>query len=289
MDTVTLPPVPDTNGMYSENLHHMANYFSYSPEQYQAVAHVLTLGSAVFAAAIFYFVLTLKNVSPKYRITNVISLVVTVSAFFMLTIQAFSWQTTFVFNPDTGEYARKAGALFSNGFRYMNWAIDVPHLLLQLVLIVPVLTVAKKVSYSVQFAVGGLIMVIASWYAAFFEKRAPRSGNKSRDVLAVVLDRLGCLCMDPGSSVQGHQSWALGIRHQSRNLFGQRSLPSSSSPGTSTLALVQPALGAFFPPLWSSESVVARHVIFTFADITSKAVYGVLLSAMPLSFQEGGL
>ena len=36
---------------------------------YQMVAHVLTLGYAVMLAALFYFILTIKTVSPKYRIS----------------------------------------------------------------------------------------------------------------------------------------------------------------------------------------------------------------------------
>ncbi len=267
----------------------MANYFSFSPAEFQAVAHVLTLGSAVFAAAIFYFILTLKQVSPKYRMTNVISLVVTVSAFFMLTIQAFSWTSTFVLNPDTGEYTRKAGALFSNGFRYMNWAIDVPHLLLQLVIIIPVLTLAKKVNYAIQFAVGGLIMVLASWYAAFYE-----NGHLVEGVSPVpfwVWYLIGW----------AGYVWILFVLFKAIKA-GKESTPKESQPLWNAItvifliswniyafALVQPALGAFIDPLWSSGSVVARHIIFTFADVTSKAVYGVLLStiAVQVSKVEG--
>ncbi len=282
-------PERGTNGLYAEDLHHMANYFSFSPGEFQAVAHVLTLGSAVFAAAIFYFILTLKQVSPRYRMTNVISLVVTVSAFFMLSIQALSWTSTFALNPDTGEYVRKSGTLFSNGFRYMNWAIDVPHLLLQLVIIIPALAMAKKVSYAVQFAVGGLIMVLASWYAAFFE-----NGHLVEGVSAApfwvwyLIGWAGYI-------------WILFVLFKAIKA-GRANTPKESQPLWTAItvifliswniyafALVQPALGAFIDPLWSSESVVARHFIFTFADITSKAVYGVLLStiAVQVSRKEG--
>lgn len=289
MNNLASVPERGPDGLYSEDLHHMANYFSYSPSEYQTVAHVLTLGSAVFAAAIFYFILTLKQVSPKYRMTNVVSLIVTVSAFFMLTIQAFSWTSTFLFNSETGEYVRKAGALFSNGFRYMNWAIDVPHLLLQLVIIIPMLSYAKKVSYAIQFAVGGLIMVLASWYAAFFENG--HLVNGVNPALFWVWYLIGWAAY----------VWILVILFKAIKA-GKENTPKESQPLWNAItaiflvswniyafALVQPALGAFIEPLWSSESVVARHTIFTFADITSKAVYGVLLStiAVQVSKKEG--
>ncbi|MEM7600718.1 MAG: bacteriorhodopsin [Verrucomicrobiota bacterium] len=289
MNHLASTPEPGPNGLYAENLHHMANYFSFSPAEFQAVAHVLTLGSAVFAAAIFYFILTLRQVSPKYRMTNVISLVVTVSAFFMLTIQAFSWTSTFLFDSESGEYVRKEGHLFSNGFRYMNWAIDVPHLLLQLVIIIPALAMAKKVSYAVQFAVGGLLMVLASWYAAFFEN------GHLVDGVSPVPFWVWYLVGWAG------YVWILVVLFKAIKA-GRQNTPKESQPLWTAItaiflvswnlyafALVQPALGAFFEPLWSSESVAARHIIFTFADITSKAVYGVLLStiAVQVSKREG--
>jgi hypothetical protein len=171
----------------------------------------------------------------------------------------------------------------------MNWAIDVPHLLLQLVLIVPVLTVAKRVSYAVQFAVGGLIMVLASWYAAFYE-----NGHLVEGVNPVtfwVWYLIGWAAY----------VWILVILFKAIRA-GRESSPPESQPLWTAItiiflvswniyafALVQPALGAFIAPLWTPESVVARHVIFTFADITSKAVYGVLLSsiAVQISRKEG--
>lgn len=39
----------------------------FSEMAYQMVAHVLTLGYAVMLAGLFYFILTLKTVAPKYR------------------------------------------------------------------------------------------------------------------------------------------------------------------------------------------------------------------------------
>jgi len=267
----------------------MANYFNFSPAEFQAVAHVLTLGSAVFAAAIFYFILTLRQVSPKYRMTNVVSLVVTVSAFFMLSIQAFSWTSTFAFNAETGEYVRKAGSLFSNGFRYMNWAIDVPHLLLQLVIIIPVLSMAKKVSYAIQFAVGGLIMVLASWYAAFFENGHLVEGVSPVPFWVWYLIGWAAYLWILVVLFKAIKAGREGTPKESQPLWTAITVIFLVSWNIYAFALVQPALGAFIDPLWSSGSVVARHLIFTFADITSKAVYGVLLStiAVQVSKREG--
>ena len=60
----------------------------FSEMAYQMVAHVLTLGYAVMLAALFYFILTIKSVAPKYRMSSVLSVVVMVSAFLLLYAQA---------------------------------------------------------------------------------------------------------------------------------------------------------------------------------------------------------
>ena len=72
------------------------NFFSYSPMAYDMVAHVLTLGYAAMLASLFYFILTIKSVAPKYRISSVLSVVVMVSAFLLLYAQAQNWNTAFV-------------------------------------------------------------------------------------------------------------------------------------------------------------------------------------------------
>ncbi|MEL6616699.1 MAG: bacteriorhodopsin, partial [Bacteroidota bacterium] len=82
------------------------NFFEYSPMAYDMVAHVLTLGYAAMLAALFYFILTIKSVAPKYRISSVLSVVVMVSAFLLLYAQAQNWNTAFEFNTDSGMYER---------------------------------------------------------------------------------------------------------------------------------------------------------------------------------------
>jgi bacteriorhodopsin len=148
---------------------------------------------------------------------------------------------------------------------------------------------AKKVSYAVQFGIGGLIMVLASWYAAFHENGHLVDGVNP--VTFWVWYLIGWAAY----------VWILIVLFKAIKA-GRKGTPKESQPLWTAItaiflvswniyafALVQPALGAFIEPLWSAGSVVARHTIFTFADITSKAVYGVLLStiAVQVSRREG--
>jgi len=75
----------------------------FSEMGYQMVSHVLTLGYAVMLAALFYFVLTIKSVAPKYRISSILSVVVVVSTFILLYAQANNWTSSFVFDIERGK------------------------------------------------------------------------------------------------------------------------------------------------------------------------------------------
>lgn len=121
----------------------MENFFAYTPIQYFIVSHLLSFTFAVMLAALVYFVMTIKQTSAKYRILSAISCVVMISAFLILYLQAVSRDTTFQFVESTGMFEKVDGKLFTNGYRYLNWLIDVPMLLLQMVLIMT-LTSAKR-------------------------------------------------------------------------------------------------------------------------------------------------
>jgi len=135
----------------------MENFFNYSIIQWEAISHVLTLGFAVFAAALVYFLATIRYVQPRFRLSTIMSAVVMVSAMLILFRQSLDWDTAFRAT-EAGEYARKDGQLFSNGYRYMNWSIDVPVLLVQMLIVLPLAT-KVKLNRAIQFIVAGLGMI----------------------------------------------------------------------------------------------------------------------------------
>jgi len=75
------------------------------------------------------------------------------------------WRSAFVY---TDGLWRPTSDAFSNGFRYMNWSIDVPMLLLQLVVILG-LTRKQASSYGTQFIIGGLLMIYTGYIGQFYE------------------------------------------------------------------------------------------------------------------------
>lgn len=92
---------------------------------------------SLISSALLYFVLTIKYVAPRFRLSSVLSVVVMVSAFLLLYAQAGNWMTSFIFDQEKGRYFLGEGQdLFNNGYRYINWLIDVPMLLFQILFVV---------------------------------------------------------------------------------------------------------------------------------------------------------
>jgi bacteriorhodopsin len=247
----------------------MENFFSYSPMSYDIVSHTLTLGFAVMLAALFYFVLTIRTVAPRYRISSILSVVVMVSAFLILFAQQQSWTGAFAFNPDSGMYERVLGGEnFSNGFRYLNWLIDVPMLLFQILFVVEI-TRERRTWLRNQFFFSGALMIITGYIGQFYEMSADRTpfliwGGISTVFFLHVLYLMFRLLAD----ARRHQA----MPAQASNILG----------GIWWLFLVSWMLypGAYLMPILidSEAGVVGRQLTFTVADISSKVIYGVLLA-----------
>lgn len=255
----------------------MENLFSYTPMAYQMVSQVLTLGFAVMLAALFYFILTMRTVAPRYRISSVLSVVVMVSAFLILYFQQASWVNAFSFNEASGLYERIAGAdLFTNGYRYLNWLIDVPMLLFQILFIVQI-SKSQRSRLRNWFFFSGAMMIITGYIGQFYE----------------TTNTTALLVWGAISTVFFVHVLYLMYRviHEGK----QEMVPAASRimTGIWWLFVVSWMLypgGYLMPVLMNSEAgVVGRQITYTVADISSKVVYGVLLTqvAQILSRAEG--
>ena len=244
------------------------NLFSYSPMAYDMISHVLTLGYAVMLAALFYFILTIKSVAPKYRISSVLSVVVMVSAFLLLYMQQNNWTNAFAFNSATNMYERIPTAdNFSNGYRYLNWLIDVPMLLCQILFVVK-LTSDKRSSLRNQFFISGPLMIITGYIGQFYETTNTTLfllwGSISTLFFIHVLILIYRIIGDAKNSLSAPAARVMS--------------------GIWWLFLVAWMLypGAYLMPLYlyGEIGVVGRQITYTIADISSKVIYGVLLTVV---------
>lgn len=244
----------------------MENFFSYSPMAYEMVSQVLTLGFAVMLAALFYFVLTMRTVAPRYRISSVLSVVVMVSAFLILYFQQTSWVNAFQFNPTSGLYERAAQADgFSNGYRYLNWLIDVPMLLFQILFVVEI-SKAQRSRLRNWFFFSGAMMIITGYIGQFYETTNTTAllvwGAISTAFFVHVLVLIYRVIKQGG---EGLPPQAVRILNSIWWLF-------------LVSWMLYPG-GYLMPVLMNSEAgVVGRQITYTIADISSKVIYGILLT-----------
>ena len=253
--------------------------------QFELVSHVLTLGYAAMAAALFYFVLTKNDNSPKYRPSSVLSVVVMVSAAILLFMQQQSWQDAFVLNAARDAFV-STNQTFTNGFRYLNWLIDVPMLLIQILFVVGITGLAFK-KYFVSFATNGVLMIVTGYIGQFFEPGRDTEnlalwilwGVISTVFYVFVLINISKVIKEGKANMAGSKAQAL---------FGFILPLFYISWTIYPIAYVMPILATFDASLLGL-GLVLQQAIYTVADISSKIIYGVILNIVSTqrSVEEG--
>jgi len=229
----------------------------------------------VFAASLFYFAMTVRQASEKYRATFVISGVVMVSATLQLFLVWTLWNQAFAFNPETMTFSRVEGEVFSNGYRYANWLIDVPMLLTQL-LIVLQFTGREFTSRWAKLTIAGVAMIILGYIGQYYEPQVAGLVDGSGTpfwiwgglswlvffyLLFVANDavKTGKQALEPRAASLMVTAWRLLVL----TWF------------TYGLAYLIPGIPGINE---SGTWVVVRQFVYTFADVTSKVIFGILLA-----------
>jgi bacteriorhodopsin len=256
----------------------------YSEMAYQMSAHVLTLGYAVMLASLLYFILTMKTVAPKYRISSVLSVVVMVSAALLLFVQANNWTSAMVFDASTGRYILGDGNdLFNNGYRYLNWLIDVPMLLFQILFVV---TLKRTAFSSVRngFWFSGTMMIVTGYIGQYYEVTNLTMFYAWGAISTVFFFHILWLMkkvIDEGKE---------GVTPKAASLLSNIWILFLVSWMLYPGAYLMPHLfGGFTEAALSETAVVARHITYTIADVSSKVIYGIMLTlvAQEMSNAEG--
>lgn len=260
----------------------------FSEMGFQMVAHVLTVGYAVMFAALIYFILTIKTVQPKYRTTAVLSVVVMVSAGLLLFIQAQNWIDAFTFDAERGRYFLADGsALFNNGYRYLNWLIDVPMLLFQILFVVT-LTKSDFAATRNRFFFSGTMMILTGYIGQYYEVTNFLLfviwGTVSTIFFVDILITMKKVIKEGSEGIPKEAAKYMGyiwvIFFWSWMLY----------PGAYLMPyLIPPGLEPSLTGLAGEAAVVGRQITYTIADVSSKVIYGIFLTivAQIMSNAEG--
>ncbi len=249
--------------------------FSYTVGRYEAVDHLLSMGVGAHFAALIFFILTSRFVAPRYRTATALSCIVMVSAGTILYGQSNLWEQAFTYNQSTGLYD-PAQETFSNGYRYVNWMITIPCLLTQLLIVLNIRgnDLFKTATTLILLA---WAMIITGYVGQLYE-----------------IESLGTLMIWGAISTVFFigMNWIVGTR-----IF--RATPDMPAPAASPMrkvfwlmmfawTLYPLAYGMpFFEA--SSTGVVIRQALFTVADVSSKVIYGLMITyiAIQRSAAEG--
>jgi bacteriorhodopsin len=254
----------------------LENAVTFSPLQFDLISNILTIGYAAHFAGLAYFVLSRKNVAPRYRAMTTMSVVVMLSAALLLLRLDLSFNNAFVFDAATGQYVLGEGT-YSHGYRYLNWLIDVPLLLTQSFY---VLNIAKRELWGYRFKLGGAgaLMVVLGYVGQFYEVVDPFGGLLWWGIAATIpfIYLTTVFWRLTGDAVGYLPGEAARTMRQIRRLF-------LFSWNLYIVAYVVPMVSI------SATAAVARTYLFTIADVLSKIVYGVLLGkvATARSVAEG--
>lgn len=111
--------------------------------QFELVSNALSFAIATMGAATVFFFLGRSQVAPPYRTAIAITGIVTLIATYHYFRIFGSWEAAFLV---VGDQIKPTGLKFNNAYRYVDWFLTVPLLLIELILVMrlpPAETVAK--------------------------------------------------------------------------------------------------------------------------------------------------
>ncbi|MGB6153044.1 MAG: bacteriorhodopsin [Pricia sp.] len=243
-------------------MNNIENLFDYSVGQFEAIDHLLTMGVGAHLAALVFFLVCSQFVAPKYRIATALSCIVMVSAGLILVSQAGMWTDAFKFN---GDVYQLKDLTFSNGYRYVNWMVTIPCLLTQLLIVLNFTgsTLFKKASYLILAAWG---MIITGYIGQLYEVSDMTQlyiWGAISTVFFVIMNFI------IGTSISSAKSTLLGGTESTvMKVFWLMMFAWTLYP----IAYLVPAF------MNNSDGVVLRQALFTVADISSKVIYGLMIT-----------
>lgn len=231
-----------------------------TPAEFSLVYNVMSLCIAsMFAGALFFF-FSRSQVAPKYRPALLISaLVPTIACYHYFRI-ADSFASAYVLQ--AGSYVA-SGALFNDAYRYADWLLTVPLLVVELVAVLGLAKLETR-TLSTRLSIAAALMIVLGYPGEI----ATDSGTAwlwwvlsmipFLYIMATLFTRFGNAVNSQPSSVQPLVNKARGLVLITWSFY--------------PIAYLAPYLG-----LSGSAGEVALQVGYTIADITAKVGLGIYI------------
>ena len=264
MNDAAVLPDPSVGIISPADFGSIENLVPLTTGQYTAGSLILMISYGAHFAFILYFLFSSLQVAPRYRIVTILSAVVMASAGLSLLREFSTWETSYAFTG--GMYQPLAeNSTFTNAFRYGNWTITVPLLLTQLGIAfgLPRPELHKR---TLRMIIPAVLMIWTGLYGQFGE-----TGDWSRLNIWGVISTVFFVWL----IVEVRGVISRGIALSPAELKGW---PKNiwwyflATWGLYPIAYALPQLG------FTGDVVVVRQLLFTIADISSKLIYGIILS-----------
>lgn len=230
--------------------------------QYALVYNAFSFGIASFAAATLFFWFGRSQVSVHYKTALTITGLVTFIAFYHYWRIFDSWAAAFTV---VDGVVTATGATFNVAYRYVDWLLTVPLLLIELILVMR-LSQSETVSRSVSLGTAAALMILLGY---------PGEVSGGIDTTRFVW---GALSMIPFLYIVYTLYVGLG-EAISKQPEGARGLVRAARNVTVLSWFFYPIVyfAAFLLPISGGGVRTVLEVGYTVADITAKAVFGVLI------------
>jgi bacteriorhodopsin len=233
--------------------------------QYDTVYNMFSLVIASQLFTSIFIIICLKRVLPRYRqAMTVAAIVCGIAAYHYFRIFD-SFRAAFVTESigGAGDYVQVAGASFNEGYRYVDWLLTVPLLLLELI---AVLALARKVQTSLLYRLipASALMIILGYPGELSGDNGVRGlfGLLSSIPFAYILY---VLFVELTKSLERQPQSV-------RRTISQLRLLLLLTWGVYPIAYLLPMLGIEGADAW-----VGKQIGYSIADILAKALYGLII------------
>lgn len=239
--------------------------------QYTLVANAFSFGIATFAAATLFFWFGRSQVSHHYKTALTITGLVTFIALYHYWRIYESWDAAY---DVSNGVITATGVAFNQAYRYVDWLLTVPLLLIELILVMR-LSQAETISRSIKLGGAAALMIVLGY---------PGEVSGGIDSTRFVW---GALSMIPflyivyslysslGEAIERQPEEVRGLIRLARNL-------------TVFSWFFYPVV--YFLPfvlsLGGGTTTAAIEVGYTIADITAKAIFGLVIYAIAVRKSE---
>lgn len=237
--------------------------------QYSLVFNMLSFTIATMMAAFIFFILGQSRLAPKYRISMIVSsLVVGIAAYHYFRI-AESWGHAFTLT--AGKYMA-SGVPFNDAYRYVDWMLTVPLLLVELILVLN-LSRDKSGPMLTKLTIAAFLMIVTGYPGEVSSDTTTRAvwGFISTLPFAYIVY---ILWVELGKVMETQPD-------RVRVLFRNMRLLILATWGFYPIVYMAPFFG-----LSGANVTVGVQIGYTIADVLAKAGYGVLIYAVARAKSE---